>query len=128
MVPSANQPALVDDRDPVAHQLDLGEQMGRDQHGHAALGSCLINSPISTIPEGSETVGRLIEQDQPGLAEGDRQTEALLHAQRKVRALESARSLQVDQFQQVVDLGPASARARASRPGSQAFCRAVARP
>ena len=33
----ADQPTGGEDADPVAHRLDLGEQVAREEHGHAAL-------------------------------------------------------------------------------------------
>ena len=77
------RPAGVDEDQPVAHLLELAEVVGRHQHGAARAGQRADQRPHLAHALGVEAVGRLVEDQQVGVAEqrgGD--AEPLLHAQR----------------------------------------------
>ena len=89
-----------DDRDRVADQLDLAEDVAGQHHGHPGLGE--VAHQRAHLPDAArvEAVGRLVQDQQLRLLEqrrGDR--EPLLHAQR-VRLHPVLRPVpQADQFQ-----------------------------
>ena len=72
-----------DDGHAVAHELDLGEQVGVQQHGDAALAQRLEQRAHGPPPGRVERARRLVEQQQPRLAdERLGEPEPLLHALR----------------------------------------------
>ena len=64
-----DDPAGIDDRDPVAHELDLGQQVRVEEDGHAAVAG-LADDPTDVGPaDRVEGRRRLVEQDEVGSAE-----------------------------------------------------------
>ena len=75
--------AARDHRHPVAHQLDLGQQVRVEQHGDAAVAQRLQQLAHGPPPGRVERAGRLVEQQQPRVADHRlRDPEPLLHALR----------------------------------------------
>src|ERR1700736_2957225 len=73
--------ALVQDRDPVGEVLGLVEVLGRQEHGRAAVSEVLDYLPDLNAALGVEAAGRLVEEDDPRVADqahGD--VEATAHA------------------------------------------------
>ena len=79
----AEDASLVDDGHAVAGQLDLGEQMRRDEDAHLAFAGEAAQQLADLADAGGvEAVGRLVEDEQLRIAEqrlGD--AEALAHAE-----------------------------------------------
>ena len=79
--PAGHHPALADDGHPVADGLDLGEQMGVEEHGDPAGGQLPDQLADLAAAHRVEGRGRLVEQDQVGPGEqGQGEAEALGHA------------------------------------------------
>ena len=78
--PRGDRPAVVEDHDPVAHPLDLGQQVRVEDHRRAAVARGADDRPDVHPPDRVERRGRLVEQDQLRVAEqGDAEPEPLLH-------------------------------------------------
>jgi len=74
-------PALVEDDDPVAHPLDLADEVRVEEDGDSASLQRQQDVPDIGPAEGVQGAGRLVEHDQLGPGhQRDRQPEALLHA------------------------------------------------
>ena len=76
------QPAAVDDHDPVADALELAEQVGGDQDRDAELAADPPDQVEHVVAAGGvETVGGLVEQHQLGVVDQRlRELDPLLHA------------------------------------------------
>ncbi len=93
-----------DDRDAVAEVLDLVHQVRGQQHGQPVLGQPVHERAHVAHARGVEPGRRLVEQQQPRIAQqrpGD--AEALLHAVRVAADLVVTSRVQVDGVQRVVD-------------------------
>ena len=93
-VAGVHERALVDDEQPVAHLLELAEEVGRHEHGAVARRPISpISSRISLMPDRVEAVGRLVEHQQLRVAEqGGGDAEPLLHAERVLAEAVAARA------------------------------------
>src|SRR3981081_1015748 len=58
-----DDPALVEDRDPVGELLRLVEVLSREQHGRAAPGGFVDGLPPPDAPLRGQPGGRLVEED-----------------------------------------------------------------
>ena len=96
---------VADDDDVVGDHLDLVEEVGREEHGR---------SPVRVAPEqvahppdagGVEAVGRLVEDEDPGVSQqGVRDAEPLTHPEGVVAdPAPGLRRGQADQLQHLVD-------------------------
>ena len=84
--PGGDDPAVVDDHDVVAHQLDLREQVRVEQDGGAARAQLLEQRPDDAPAGRVERARRLVEQQEPRRADQRlRDPEPLLHALRHRR-------------------------------------------
>jgi hypothetical protein len=95
----------ADDHDPVGDGLDLPEQVRGEQHRAAAVGELAQQPAHPAHPLGVQAVGRLVEDQDLGIAEQRvRQPEALAHAQRVLaHALARRRAIESDAPEQVLD-------------------------
>src|SRR5712692_6621939 len=72
--------SLPQDRDPVADELDLAEQVRVEEDGDTAAAQLLEQPTHDAAADGVESARRLVEEDEPGRADerlGD--SEPLLH-------------------------------------------------
>src|SRR5262249_49545873 len=101
------------DRDPVAHELDLGEQVRVEQDGNATVTLLLEQNADDPAAGGIERPGRLIEhEDARRAAERLRDAEALLHPFRHAVPPAAAGIVECDELEQAPALGGASVRVR----------------
>src|SRR5438552_4410450 len=115
-----HDPAVIEHYDVAAHLLDLGEEVAREQHRHAALAQ--PDDEVADLAHltGVEPVGRLVEHEQPRASEQrPGQTEALSHpvavrADAPVDSGTQARDLEC-----LVDVGVLPAGARRLPPQPQ---------
>ena len=117
-MPGLDQAAAGDDRDPVADQLDLAQQVRVEQNGDAATAQLLEQAADDAAPDRVEGAGRLVEQQQPRRADqrlGDAQP--LLHPLRHRLHPLVPRLAEPDKVEQ---LAPARSRRRPSRRGAGA--------
>ena len=115
--PAVHEPALVDDDQPVADRLQLGEQVRRDDHGLALVADVADEPPHVLHPDRVEPVRRLVEDDQLGIADqrgGD--AEPLLHAERVAAVAVVAAAAESDELDQVVDAVDRDARRGSPAP------------
>ncbi len=122
-----DDPSGIDDRDPVAHELDLGQEVRVQEDGRAAI-ACGADDPPDVGPAHRiERRRRFVEHDELRLAEqGDAEAESLLHALRE-RPDEVVGSVgQPDRIERGRDLGrrAPAARSPASAQWSAATSRA----
>ena len=128
--------AARDDRHAVAHQLDLGQQVRVQQHRDAARAQRLQQLAHRPPPGRVERARRLVEQQQPRVADHRlRDPEPLLHALRHRADAPVATSPSADQLEQLAPLARAAARASrasgaapAARPRSASPGSGTARP
>ena len=105
-------PALVDDDDPLADLLDLGQDVRREQDGVLAAESRMVLS-VSLICTGSRPRGRLVEDEDGRVGEhGVGQADALAVALRERAEQAVLHFLDAALLQAVVDAGGAAVRAR----------------
>ena len=115
-----DQPSGVQDPDPGAQLLDLGQQVAGQEDGHPGVVQPDEQLPQVPDPAGIQAVARLVQDEQPGPADQrGGQAEALPHAQRVGLDRPAADSGQADLLQRLVDpLAPgAPGLARTRRPG-----------
>ena len=99
-----DDPAPIDDRDARAQLLDLGEQMAGEENGHSFCGEALDQVAHVTDPAGVEPVGRLVQDQQPGLAqERDGEPEPLAHPLRVAADPVTGPLAQLDELEQLLD-------------------------
>ena len=113
-----DQPAAVDDPDPGAQLLDLGELVA----GQENRGACLVQlgEQVTYLADALrvQAVGRLVEHEQPRLPQqGRREAEPLAHAQRVLLDRAVVDSGQADPLQRLIDPLLAVARAPALSRG-----------
>ncbi len=104
-LPLVDDPSGGDDRRPLAEDLHLGEQVAGVQHGHPFAGEAAQKAAEETDTSGVETVGRLVDQQQPRAADqagGD--AEPLTHALRVLGDAIATAVAQLDRLQHLVDL------------------------
>ena len=115
-------------RDMAADQLDLGQEMARQEHGGAFVGQFADEVADLTGALGIHAVGRLVEQQQlAGTQQSVGQPEPLTHAERVRLVPLVGRRRQPDTRQCLGHAGPAG-RAAAVGPGGvvrMRFCRPV---
>ena len=105
--------AVVDDRHAVAHELDLRQQVGVEQHADAALAQPFEQAAHRAAAGGVERAGRLVEEQQPRRADerlGD--AEPLLHALGHRPHAAAGHLGELDELQQLAPLLRAARRAR----------------
>ena len=103
-----------DDPDHVGQLADLAEEVARDEHRLAGRGEVAEGVAHGHDPGRVEPVGRLVEEEQPGVIEqrsGDPQS--LFHPERVVRHLVAAALPQPNQLEDFLD--PVLWRGRAAR-------------
>jgi hypothetical protein len=94
----------VQHRDPVAHLLDLGEQVAGEEHRGAAIGQRAEQGPELADTGGVHAIGRLVQQQQRWVAQQrDREPETLTHVLRVRLDLAAGDRGQPDPVQRVVD-------------------------
>src|SRR4029079_19342895 len=83
-VAAGDDPAVVDDRDAIADLLDLAEEVRVQEDGRAPIGGRSHDAPDVDPTDRVECRGRLVEDDQRGVAQERRaEAETLLHALRE---------------------------------------------
>jgi len=111
-----HQPAGVQHRDPVAHLLDLGQQVAGEEHRGAAVRQRAEHRAELADAGGVHAVGRLVQQQQRGVAQQrGREPEALAHALRVRLDLAAGDRGQRDLVQGDLDGVPARQRRPAER-------------
>ena len=97
-------PSAADDHHPVGDGLDLGQQVGGEQHGAAAVGEVAQQAPHPAHAFRIEAVGGLVEDQDLGVAEQRvGEAEALAHAERVLADTPPGRRVvEADEFQQRV--------------------------
>ncbi len=96
--------AVVQDGDAVAHVLDVGKQVGREQHGFAAVGQGADEIFDLATPDGVESGSWFVEDDQirivhQRLGEAD----AASHALGKLAHPAASGMAQTDHVEQLLD-------------------------
>ncbi len=95
--PFGDDLSLLDHPDSRAHQLDLAQEMARDQHRPLTLAELDDQIPDVGHALGVKTVGRLVEDQEVGLLEERRRNpQPLLHAHRVGRELVSGARRELD--------------------------------
>ncbi len=111
-MPGGDDLAAEQDRDAVADELDLGEQVRVEQDGDAAVAQLLEQQADGPAADGVERGGRLVEQQQPRLADQRlRDPEPLLHPLRHAVDAAVGGVCERDELEQPPPLGLAAARA-----------------
>src|SRR5581483_5362578 len=99
------------DRDAVADELDLGQEVRVEEHGDALFAQALEEDAYGAAPDGIERGGRLVEQEQTRLAdERLRDAEPLLHSLRHAVDAAVRRVGEGDEVEQAAALGGSAAR------------------
>ena len=90
----------------VSHLIDLTQKMARYHHCHSEPARQFADELPHLLNTGRvQTVGRLVQNEQPGIAQqGCRKTEPLFHAQRVVRHLFSLLTVQTDDLKHLPDI------------------------
>ena len=102
-----DQPAGAHDADVGAHLLDLGQQVGGDEHRGAVGGERLIRDRTSRVPCGSSPlVGSSRTSRSAGAEQGGGDGQPLLHAQRVGAVPLAGGGRQADPVQRRVDAAP----------------------
>ena len=108
-----DEPAVVDDHDPVDRLLHLGEHVAGDEHAAAARREGAQEVAQPAHPLGVEAVRRLVEDEQLRLAEQRRrEPEALPHPERVALHAPARCAVELDEPKHLVD-------AREGDPGGE---------
>ncbi len=113
---------MVDDRDAIAHPLDLGQQVAVQEDGGAGLSGASDDGPDVGAAHRVEGGRRLVEDDQAGCTkQRDGQPQPLLHALREGTHRVCGPVGQVDHAKDRIDVGRRGRRATVDRakPGVQ---------
>ena len=96
--------AAPHDRDVVADLLDLVHVVRAEQHGQPAVGEPLDQRPHVADAAGVQAVGRLVEHQQPRVAQqAGRDAEALAHAVGVAAHLVAGAVAELDDVEHLVD-------------------------
>ena len=98
-----DEPSPVDDHDLVDRLRDLGQHVARDEHGLARGGEPAHerSQPVDAL--GVEAVGRLVEDQELGVAQqGGGEPEPLPHAERVAADAAAAGARELDQLEHLV--------------------------
>jgi hypothetical protein len=105
----------VNDHDPVADELDLREEVGVQEHRHAAAAQLLEEAPDRAAPGRVERARGLVEKEHSRSPdERLRDAEALLHSLGHVLDVAPAGIGEADQLEQLGALGLTACRSRES--------------
>ena len=101
--PVRDDPALVEDRDPVGELLGLVQVLGGEQHSRAAAGELLDAAPHLEAGLGVQPGGRLVEEDHGRIAdEAHGDVQAAPHAAGVGGHATAGRIRQLEAVQQIV--------------------------
>ena len=106
--PLGDDPAVVDDPDPVGQGVGLLEVLGGEEHGHALV----VGQPRDLLPERAAALrvqagGRLVQEQDPGrVHERQRQVEPALHSARVAADATVGRLGQPDALEQRLGAPP----------------------
>src|SRR5439155_1539057 len=106
-----DEPPPQEDRDPVADELDLAQEVRVEQDGDAAAAKLLEQLADGAAPDRIERARRLVQEQERRRADQRlRDAEPLLHALRHLLHAAATRIREADQPQQLVPLVRAAAR------------------
>src|SRR5213078_404381 len=114
------EPAARDDRDAIGDRLDVRQDVGREEHGHAVIAELEDEVADLLATERIEAAHRLVEHDQLGVVhQGLGQPGALQHALAELLEALAARAAQADLLDQLVGAPLAGPGRHAEQPAGE---------